>query len=217
MSLFEQAIDSIENFKKADQLNLSEKPYIEEALSRLNNIEDRFIEVTKLNDDYIESDEKISEIRDNFSEEKVFKMLTEQANVDPKLKEWLQGRSGIKVESKTEVSTFNLTENDDDKVSKLHTATESIYHDLWSIKERLNKVSRYKNFNPAGVRDVRNHLIVHTDKHGAALYSFGVQTRGPVLRPVKPSDAKAKHDRGLVSNVEEFFNEIINIGARDTS
>ncbi len=216
MSLFEQAIDSIENFKNSNQLDLSEKSYIEEAASRLKNIEDRFIGVTKLNDEYIESDLKILEIRDNFSEEKVFKMLTAQADVDPKLKEWLQGKSSIKVESKTEISTFNLTENNDDKVSKLHTATESIYHDLWSIKERLDKVSKYKNFNPAGVRDVRNHLIVHADKYAATLYSFGVQTRGPVLRPVKPSNAKANHDKGLVSNVEEFLNEIINIGARDT-
>lgn len=213
MSLFEQAIDSIES----DNFSVEDKPYIDEAIVRLRNIEDRYIKVTELNNEYLESDQMTMKMRENFSEEKVFEMLKEQAKVDSELKNWLQGKSGIKVESKTEISTFNLADNDDKKISELHTLAESIINDLWSIKERLNNVAKYKNFNPVGVRDVRNHLIVHAEKFGATFYSFGIQTRGPVLRPVKPSNAKANHDKGMVSNIEEFLNELIKISTQNTT
>ena len=218
MSLFKQAIVSIEKTIDSGFFNEQEKSYINEALFRLGSIEDRYTEVIRLNDNYLASDQRILEIRKNFSEEKVFQMLTEQAEIDSKLKVWLSGKSGIKVGSKTEISTFNLSELNDKKIFELHALTESIYHDLWTIKERLSKVDKYKKFNPSGVRDVRNHLIVHIDKpcSGATLYSFGIQTRGPVLRPVKPSTAKANHDNGIISNVEEFLNNLIKIFALDT-
>lgn len=216
MSLFTQAVASLQKVVESGDFSPVGKQYVFEAIVRLRNIEDRYIRAAELNNDYLESDKRILEMREHFNEESVFKMLKDNSEKDPKLKDWLRGKGGIKVESKTEISTFNLTENDNEKVAALHTATENIYNDLWSIKERLNNVSIYRNFNPSGVRDVRNHLIVHAEKYGATLYSFGVQTNGPVLRPVKPSDSKANHDKGLVSNVEEFLSEIIKISARDT-
>jgi hypothetical protein len=218
MSLFKQAIVLIEKAADSGFFNMQEKPYINEVLSRLRSLENRYIKVTELNNSYLESDQRILESRENFNEEKVFEMLTKQATVDSKLKNWMAGKKEIKIESKTEITTFNLSDSNDEKISELQSLTENIYHDLWSIKERLNKVKKYKNFNPPGVRDVRNQLIVHVDKpnSGATLYSFGIQTRGPVLRPVKPSQAKARHDNGAVSNVEEFLNDLIKISARDT-
>jgi hypothetical protein len=211
MSLFAQAVASLQKVVEYGDFSLVDKQYVDEAIVRLRDIEDRYIQAAELNNYYLESDKRVLEMREHFNEESIFKMLNDNSEKDPKLKDWLRGKSSIKVDSKTEIRTFNLTENDDEKVATLHTATENIYNDLWSIKERLNSVSKYRNFNPSGVRDVRNHLIVHVEKYGATLYSFGIQTNGPVLRPVKPTNSKANHDKGLVSNVEEFLNEIIQV------
>ncbi len=191
-----------------------------EVITRLKVEAMRYADVVKRNDTLLIADEKLTVIRETMTDDNVQKLLTEQAKLDPGLDKWLKSVGGkiSKVQS-SELSTHDLDTLDieaDEKASvimQLHSDTEMIYHNLWAAKTRLNQFTKFKNFNPSGVRDVRNHLIEHTDKAKsyAYIYSFGIATKGPVLRPVKPAESKAPHDRGLQTNVEEFTKALENV------
>jgi hypothetical protein len=214
MSSFQDATNKLEGLLSDDKILHQDRLYLDEALSRLKRIESQYLEIVNLNNEYLDADQQVLEMREYFNSPALFEMLKKQSEIDGNLKKWFDSNSGnMQISSKTEIKTFNLSEEVEEKISALHSKTESLYNELWLIKERLNKVDKFKNFNPAGVRDVRNQLIVHIDKPNskATIFSFGIQTNGPVLRPVKPSTATANHDNGLVVNVESFLSAIVNI------
>jgi hypothetical protein len=102
-----------------------------------------------------------------------------------------------------------------DQIALLHSLVETAYNNLWLVKQRLNTLPDFKNFKPPGVRNVRNHLITHTEykNSGANIFSFGVITGGPVLRPIKPTGAKAPNDLGFIKNVHEFLTVLIRLNS----
>ena len=89
------------------------------------------------------------------------------------------------------------------------------------IAFRVREILKYKNknsyifpdlksFEAKGVRDVRNHLIQHPERHGGLLVnSFSVDIDGPKLKPCfQEGDVPDSRDNGLWSNANEFKNNL---------
>lgn len=215
--LFTQAIACLSNYLSDTDLDSAMKQNLSEAISRLRDLPEQYMRIRDLNYALLETDEGLNKIRGFTTEENINKMLHKNAGNDPKLARWLDSVGGkIAKMSSTEVSFRDLTKidpdnNHDRKIKDLHSITEAVYENLWTVKVRLNTLPKFQKFNPPKVRSVRNDLIVHTDGKGsgATIFSFGVATNGPVLRPIKPRGAKAAHDNGFEGNIKEFLEQIL--------
>jgi hypothetical protein len=221
MDAFNLAIDLLKQFQTNSSLDHRENQILNEVITRLRTGSERYTEIIKLNQELLENDNIVKQMRELGKEDNLLRILMENAGKDPKLDQWLKG-VGYKIEKVqgTELRAHdlnnldNLSAEESKKVRELHTQTETIYHNLWTTKTRLNQLSIFKNFNPKGVRGVRNDLISHTDNKRASnayLYSFGLSSSGPVLRPTKPVGVKSINDAGLKPNVEEYIKSIVTI------
>ena len=197
--LFQQTINCIIDYAKDQALTNNQEHASDEVVTRLKQLQTAYNEALDLNDQILHESLVLTEsnrIMNDFLK-KNFKRAV--------------------VGNKSHMVAVDLTKLDEidfvntEKVNVLHGITESIYNDLWTIRQRLKYLPKFKNFNPPGVRNVRNHLMLHTeDQYSVALpYSFGISTNGPVLRPAKPSNIEASNDAGLCKNVEEFLTSII--------
>ena len=197
---------------------------LDEVVTRLQNIFDDYKSISELNTILLKEYPHLNVLREMASDENINKVLTEAAKNDPQLEKYLNSVGGRVVKLNSfETAAYNMVKLNSQsnlknlQIKFLHSKTESIYHNLWTVNLHLNNLPKFKNFKPKGVRDVRNHLITHTDKpmtSGAYIFSFGVSTQGPVLRPTKPIGVPAPIDKGLESNIEEFFSlieKILNI------
>jgi len=216
-NVFENAIGLLKRHALSERVDDRQKLKIYEACARLETVSKTYPVIRQQNDDMLKADAGLEVIRDQLPFDKVLPMLQRAAETDTQLAAWLASNGGkIEQVGLAETSAFTMTDLAEvapetaEKLRQLQTATEQVYTNLWLVKGSLNGVHKLKNFNPTGVRDVRNHLIEHTEKSGAAIFSFGISTGGPVLRPIKPSNASAAHDRGLDKNVEEFLQGIRN-------
>lgn len=197
---FINAIEHLKNYKETTAIGFHQKNAVAEVIARLETTAELYDQAKELNDNLLEEDDMIKRSREV-------------------LDEYLKSidTTGWVIRGTTMVSAFDLTTSEfsnpeqEKSVKQLQHLTESIYNNLWGIKSRLNQCPEYKRFNPPGVRDVRNHLITHTDipASEATIYSFGISTNGPVLRPTKPIGVKAPTDRGLYINIGEFLKEIL--------
>ena len=215
--LFAKTVELLKQYLESSSLDREQQRSLSEAIARLESISSESAEIIEQNARLLEADPKLREIRELMTDDKINEMMQEQAKKDPNLAAHLATVGRLTKKSSSEVIARDMgklddqTKPDNAKLKELHSKTESMYQKLWVIKERLNQTPKFKNFNPPGVRDVRNHLIEHTDKgpSGASIYSFGLATNGPVLRPMKPTGARAPHDAGLETNLEEFLRKIV--------
>ena len=80
---------------------------------------------------------------------------------------------------------------------------EALYLFAWRTRVIIQQLPGLHAFDPRGVRDVRNQLIEHPEQCGGDLsrgLGFCNEQFGPSLRG---------GDKGLVSNVEEFCDELL--------
>lgn len=215
---FTDILSKLEILKKSSTLSQAENFAIGEAIARLSELKIQSLKIIEINRTLLERDSRLKEIREIMTDEKVNEMLQNAAKTDPSLAAYLASVGGkLKRENSSEISAYDMASvgeaPDIKKIRHLHSETEAAYNNLWLVKERLNTVNKFKNFNPKGVRETRNDLMIHTrgNNSGAHIYSFGITTRGPVLRPVKPSGIKAPNDNGFEPNLEEFLKELANL------
>jgi len=218
--LFNEAIQLLQKYLKEPQLTSKQQNALSEVISRLKSVHTQYSLVIKSNTTLLSEDPIHIALRETMSEENINKIMAEQARKNPNLAKYLASVGGKLVkENSTEISAFNMTKlsaqatKKSRKIESLHSNTEAIYNNLWLIKQRLNQLPKFVSFNPAGVRNVRNQLMTHTEKSDseAYIFSFGVSTYGPVLRPIKPIGVKAPNDKGLKINVENFLTSITRI------
>lgn len=211
--LFIQTIEKLAATKTAQAFTHTEGQWIEESIARLKGLKTRCLKILEANKTLLERNPQLRKIREMMTDERVNEMLSKAAKNDPSLAAQLKLMGGkVKSENYSEIGAYDMSSADEkisdlDEVRQLHLDTEEIYNSLWVVRERLSGIDKFKNFNPRGVRDVRNHLMVHTKgkNSGAHIYSFGIGTRGPVLRPIKPSGVKAPTDAGFEVNLEGFL------------
>jgi len=97
-----------------------------------------------------------------------------------------------------------------DLIGPLEIYTESFYHFSFRVRDLLRKYHpRFSSFEARGVRDVRNHLIIHPEgkKDSAKLFStFGFTVEPDVGPKIKGyiGPKEAAEDKGLFSNALEF-------------
>ncbi|OGM08496.1 hypothetical protein A2Z67_02080 [Candidatus Woesebacteria bacterium RBG_13_36_22] len=217
VKLFEHTLELLERYKNISNPTNEFRHVVAEIITRLQDVAKEYEKANQLNGYLLNEDVGLKHQREIMTDEFINKIMSKQAKKDSELAECLKSAGGkLKRGSSTEISVFNmtkLTQKNTKDIKQLHYITESIYNNLWLIKQRLNQLPKFKNFNPPGVRNVRNQLMTHTERTNSESYifSFGVSTQGPVLRPIKPSGVKAPTDKGLYTNVEEFFSSIINI------
>lgn len=212
---FISAISRLKALKESSTLSQAENFAIGEAIARLLELKGRCLTIVEANTHLLERNPELKAVREIMTDEKVSEMLQDAARTDPSLAAYLTSVGGkVKRENSTEVSAYDMTSADEapdiEEIRRLHSETEATYNSLWLVKERLNTINRFKNFNPKGVREVRNDLMSHTrgNNSGAHIYSFGIATRGPVLRPIRPSGINAPTDNGFEPNLEEFLKEL---------
>jgi hypothetical protein len=102
----------------------------------------------------------------------------------------------------------------DSRMFEAEFYVESFYFMAFRVREILKKKDkqRYlfpqlKGFESEGVRNVRNHLIEHPEKHGGVLsQGFGIgDDDGPRLKPgFGQNDRPESMDKGMGANASEF-------------
>lgn len=221
--LFDSALEFLGTYKQDSTLTHKQRYVLAEVITRLKSASEQYSAIIESNRALLNKDLRLIALREYMTDENINKIIGEQAQKDPKLAEYLASVGGkLTKKQSTEISAYDMSSLDKKSqshqqtqhIKHLHSETESIYHNLWAITQRLNQLPKFKNFKPQGVRDVRNHLIEHIDNpktSEAYIFSFGVATRGPVLRPIKPAGVKASNDNGLEANVEEFLGSIVRI------
>ncbi len=218
---FTTVIELLTKYQQDALLEPYQITILNEIIARIKNISDEYRSTFDLNSALLNEDPGLENIRKMMTDENINKILTKAAKTDPQLAKYLSSVGGkVKKVQSSEVAAYDMGKLDLQpdlripEVKLLHSKTESIYHNLWSVILRLNQLPKFKNFKPKGIRDVRNHLIEHTDNpktSGAYIFSFGISTHGPVLRPTKPTDVPAPTDSGLDVNIEEFLSSIVKI------
>ena len=216
--LFEDVLQRLDEYKNTGSLSVEASHAVGEVVKRIRQEAGRYEQAMTLNERLYQDDKTRLSMSGAMSTPNVLKMLQEASKTDEALATWLQERGGqiAKVQS-VGVSAFDMNQLESDdpirnaELEQLQAQTEAIYDSLWKAKERLKAVNVFKNFNPKGVRDVRNQLILHIDKPDsqAYIYSFGLGTSGPILRPIRPQSARAISDPGLEVNIREFLNGIL--------
>ena len=95
----------------------------------------------------------------------------------------------------------------DDLRFQLKLSAESFYYFAARLTKILQRFPHLKNFDPPGVRDVRNHLIEHPDKASGVTqqnWSFGGEA-GPAFKNIRrPNQKHVPIDRGLFINAGEL-------------
>ncbi len=105
-----------------------------------------------------------------------------------------------------------------EEFKRLLFETEFFVESFYFIAFRVREILRHKNkgsyifpnlkrCDAKGVRDVRNHLLQHPERHGGVLnQSFSVGgNNGPKLKPgFSEGDAPDSMDKGLWLNANEF-------------
>lgn len=219
--LFTSVIQLLTKYQQDFLLAPHQKLIFDEVFARTKSIFDEYTSLLNLNDALLNEEHGLKDIREMMRDENINSILTKASKTDSQLAEYLNSVGGkVKRVQSSEFVAYDMGRLDSQsdlqitKIRELHSRTESIYHNLWSVGSRLNQLPKFKNFKPKGVRDVRNHLIEHTDNpktSGATIFSFGISTNGPVLRPTKPTGVPAPNDKGLDVNIEEFFSSIVKI------
>ena len=97
---------------------------------------------------------------------------------------------------------------------QLEVHGEAFYYFAFRLRQVLkNGVDGFKNFDPIGVRDVRNHLIEHADRGGGVMdrnHMFNCP-EGLVIKPFGGSNGRYQEDRGLYPNATEFIDELLRL------
>ena len=89
-------------------------------------------------------------------------------------------------------------------IDQLWLMTEAFYYFAFRFRQVLRSAG-FKNFDPVGVREVRNFLIEHPQKKAGIVLQtlqFG-DKNGPVLKPFGGSEESVR-DPGLYVNAREF-------------
>lgn len=100
----------------------------------------------------------------------------------------------------------------DDRGIEVITLCEGAYYFAARLKRVISEIGEdekcvlCKNFDPRGVRTVRNHLIEHT-KDPTWMFATG-GSNGPRLKPTDEYRG-AEFDRGLYVNIDEFLKEFV--------
>lgn len=89
---------------------------------------------------------------------------------------------------------------------ELEEKLESYYQSAHRVLKLLGRVSCLPKIRCAAISRVRNELIEHTDD--GALYSFGVGSTGPRVKPMHRGTPKF-NDEGLVQNTRAFVDAIV--------
>lgn len=89
---------------------------------------------------------------------------------------------------------------------ELEEKLESYYQSAHRVLKLLGRVSSLPKIRCVPISRVRNELIEHTDD--GALYSFGVGSTGPRVKPMHRGVPKF-NDEGLVPNTRAFVDAII--------
>lgn len=206
-SKFSRVIDSLTEYRKSTKLTDKQDHNLGEAIARLKTESKRYKEILNVNKNLLEESEQMNSLRQLMAPENIAKILTKEGF----------DTSKMSLVQTTELSSHNmenlegLSALESKKMLKLHSETETHYRNLWAIILKLNQIPVFGNFKPKGVREVRNDLIEHSNSgsSNAYIFSFGLATKGPVLRPTKPTGVKAPNDKGLEVNVEEYLDSII--------
>jgi hypothetical protein len=108
-----------------------------------------------------------------------------------------------------EANQRNFDNNIADKARfELKLSAEAFYYFAARLMKILQRFPHLKNFDPPGVRNVRNHLIEHSDKACSGVtqqnWSFGGEA-GPAFKNIRrPNQERVPIDRGLFINAAEF-------------
>jgi hypothetical protein len=97
-----------------------------------------------------------------------------------------------------------------DLMDEIERETEGFYHTAWRLLLVLRPLPSMRGLDPPGVRNVRNSLIVHPDRHDRIFAnSFGYESgKGPIIKP-QPTGADRFFDAGLWPNASELHEHII--------
>ena len=97
-------------------------------------------------------------------------------------------------------------------MSELETLTEAFYWISFRTKSVISKLPGLRNFDPIGVRNVRNKLLEHPEGADSGVIWGGFASggpMGPVLKaPRYDHQTDIWPDAGLFANAIEFSNDL---------
>jgi hypothetical protein len=151
---------------------------------------------------------------------------------DEELRQQLPSHEIVDEESRTIRQEINKRSREIS--TELGILSEAFYYFAWRAREVLKLLPNLKQFDCEGVRNVRNHLLEHAEKHGQIYInalSYGGE-QGPTLKAFRfdeqgnfsvREENNLSHDRGLYVNAAEFrdnlkkrLSNILTLCAADT-
>lgn len=98
-----------------------------------------------------------------------------------------------------------------ERIAWVQMDVETFYRIAGRVRTAARKLPGLDGFDPPGVRDVRNHLIEHTEGKGSRVFGGGISVGGgvgAVLKPMRRAGSPDGYrDRGLYPNLLEFTQE----------
>lgn len=96
--------------------------------------------------------------------------------------------------------------------------TDAFYWIAWRLREVVRRLPGLKNFDPVGIRTVRNHLLEHPERHLSATPSreLALSRRDGVILHHRVSRDADVIDEGLVPNASELRDRLTEALTRAT-
>lgn len=129
----------------------------------------------------------------------IIELEGEDRTLSPPPGNWVKGEN-----PEVDKTIYRMTEIGDE----LEFLTEAFYLFAFRLREIIKLLPELKNFECEGVRDVRNHLLVHPERKDSEVFiqSFGHGgSQGPVIKALRYSDqVNISPDKGLFVNAAEL-------------
>jgi hypothetical protein len=91
---------------------------------------------------------------------------------------------------------------------QIRALADAFYYIAWRTREVIRQLPELKQFDPKGIRYVRNELIEHPEKPLAG-WQFGGDFGVRLLVEVDGEAVVAPRDPGLYANANEFRDELL--------
>lgn len=171
---------------------------LEAQAHKLIGINNRMSEKKRFNVDFNSSTDTI--IISVGGKEQLLKLNRADPNVPMQMRELVSGsayHAGISQTSDEEEQSLQ---------AELEENLESYYQSAHRVLKLFGRVSCLPKIKCVAISRVRNELIEHPDD--GALYSFGIGSTGPRVKPMHRGTSKF-NDEGLVPNTQDFVDAIV--------
>jgi len=179
------------------------------------NVTDFLLAITLFQKYHEKNQLKLTQFQNDFATESLRKLkqlqflITKVRKVENKLRNHVNLSFQTQLPGKIEWEQFSKQEK---LCTEIEAYTECIYYLAFRTRCIFRTLPGLESFEATAIRDVRNHLLEHSEHKDSLVtsVSFGhIGPHGPTVKPARPSHQSGIHiDRGLYKNLHEFLDNL---------